>query len=90
MNLVKERKFGVRGSSLADFEELLDLFSSLLWEIGPHYDKICNHGGGRFPKDIERLLGFNDPKKHKHPVKSINIESLKAKVIHLIIKLERK
>ena len=65
VNLVKERKFGVRGSSLADFEELLALFSSLLWEIDPHYDKICNHGGGRFSKDIDRLLGFNDPKKHK-------------------------
>ena len=90
VNLVKEQKFGVRGSLLAGFEELLALFSSLLWEIDPHNDKVCNHGGGRFPMNIERLLGFNDPKKHKHPVKSINIESLKAKVIHLIIKLEQK
>ena len=91
VNLVEERIFGVGGSSLADYEELLALFSSLRWEIDPHYDKICNHGGGRFPRDIERLLGFNDPKKHNHPVKSINIiESLKAKVIHLIIKLARK
>ena len=90
INFVRERKFGVRGSTVEDFRDFLLLFASLFWEVDPHSAKICNHGGGRFPNEIETLLGFNVPKTHKHAVKSIKIESLKSKVSLLVIKLERK
>ena len=87
--LTIERKFGVRGAELSHFEEFIALILSSLWDIDSHYEKIRQHGGGRFLKLIEPLLGFNDPKKHKLAVKSINIETLKAKVTQLIIRLER-
>ena len=75
VRLTIERKFAVRGAEQSDFEEFIALISSSLRDIDPHYEKIRQHGGGRFPKTIELLLGFNDPKKHKHVVKSINIET---------------
>ena len=45
INFVRERNFGVRGSTVEDFRDFLLLFASLLWEVDPHYAKICNHGG---------------------------------------------
>ena len=53
VTLVKDRKFGVRATSLDDFAECLRLLSALLWEVDPHYHKIRSHGGGRFPALIE-------------------------------------
>ena len=90
VNFVKQKKIGVGATSLQDFEDFLLLFSALLWELDPHYKNICDRAGGRFPKEIESLPGFNDPKKHNHKVKPIKIDSLNAKVTQLIVKLERK
>ena len=42
--IVKEKKFCVAGS-LEDFSQCLRLFSALLWEVDPHYEKIKMHGG---------------------------------------------
>ena len=49
INFVRENKFGVQGSTLEDFGDFILLFSSLLWEIDPHYAKIREHGGGDSP-----------------------------------------
>ena len=71
VTMVKEKRFGVRPGSLDDFSACLELFSSLLWEVDPHYEKINMHGGKRFPDIVvNRFLGFNNPKKHGHKVNS--------------------
>ena len=49
VRLTIERKFAVRGAEQSDFEEFIALISSSLRDIDPHYEKIRQHGGGRFP-----------------------------------------
>ena len=72
--LVKQKKWGVRPTLLGDFTKCLQLFSELLWEVDPHYEKIKGRGVGRFPDTVEKnLLGFNDPRTHGHTVKPIDI-----------------
>ena len=82
VTMVMEKRFGVPPGSLDDFSACLELFSSLLWEVDPHYEKIKMHGGKRFPDIVvNRLLGFNNPKKHGHKVKQFDFSSVLPKVI---------
>ena len=90
VSFVKEKKCGVRPTSLDDFSICIQTFSSLLWEVDPHYDKFKARGI-RFIAQVEKnLLGFNNPKKHGHPVKPIKIQSLMSKATTLSIHVERK
>ena len=90
VSLVKDKKCGVRPTSLDDFTVCLQLFSKLLWELDPHYYKFKARGIN-FNQDVEKnFLGFNDPKTHGHSVKQINIESLMSKTTTLALHLERK
>ena len=80
VEFIKEKKCGVRSTSLADFETLIQKFSSMLWELDPHYSKIKQYAG-KFSEVVEtRLLGFNDPKSHGHSVKNINMATLLSKL----------
>ena len=89
--LAKEKKWGDRPTSLDDFTKCLQLFSELLWEVDPHYEKIKTCVG-RFPAIVveKNLMGFNEPKRHRHTVKPMDISSLISKVTKLTIYLERK
>ena len=90
VDFIKESECGVRSTSLADFEKFVQTYSSLLWELDPHYYKIKQYAG-RFPDVVEsHLLGFNDPKSHGHSVKHIDMNSLLSKVTMLTLYLERK
>ena len=90
VSLVKDKKCGVRPTSLDDFTVCLESFSKLLWELDPHYYKFKSRGIN-FTKEVEKnLLGFNDPKRHGHTVKPIKIESLMSKATNLTLHLERK
>ena len=68
VNFLKQKKFGVKGTELPDYEDFTRLLSSLLWEVDPHYKKLCERGG-RFPNEMQSFLGYNVPKEHSHPVK---------------------
>ena len=84
VTMVKEKRFGVRPGSLDDLSACLEQFSSLLWEVDPHYEKIKMHGGKRFPDIVvNRFLGFNNSKKHGHKVKQFDFSSVLPKVIQL-------
>lgn len=89
VNFLKERKFGVKGTELPDYEDFTILLSSLLWDVDPHYKKLCERGA-RFPNEMQSLLGYNTPKGHDHPVKPLDIQKLNSKVTRLILQLERK
>ena len=79
----------MKGTELPGYKDFTVLLSSLLWEVDPHYKKLCGQGA-RFPNEMQSLLGYNVPKSHDHPVKEMNIQSLNSKVTRLILQLERK
>ena len=57
--------------------------------MDPHYEKIKARVS-RFPDIVEKnLLGFNEPRTHRHTVKPIDISSLISEVTKLTIYLER-
>ena len=90
VEFIKEKKCGVRSTTLDDFEKFIQIYSSLLWELDPHYVKIKQYAG-KFLEVVEpRLLGFNDPKSHGHRVKNIDMTSLLSKMTTLTLYLERK
>ena len=74
---------------MPDYEDFTILLSSLLWDVDPHYKKVCGRGA-RFPNEMQSLLGYNLPKDHDHPVKDLDIQKLNSKVTRLILQLERK
>ena len=81
---------GIRPTSLGDFTKRSQLFSELLWEVDPHYEKIKARVS-RFTAIVEKnLLGFNEPRTHGHTVKQIYISFLISKVTKLTIYSERK
>ena len=62
LDIVKEKKFGVQATSLVDFTRYLQLFSDLLLEVDPHYNKNKSYAF-QFPEIIgKRSMGFNNPK----------------------------
>ena len=64
---LKVKKWGVRNSFLSDFTDLVKSFSSLLWELDCHYEKMKKRGGS-VPKDFEKFFGLNNPKAHGHAI----------------------
>ena len=91
VNLTREKKFGVRGSNLVDFQTLLNEFASLLWTLDPHFEALRNRGCANFHNlVVKQLLGFNDPKKHGHKVDPLNGAQIEQQLISLEIKLDRK
>ena len=80
LSYICDQKFGVKGTVLDDFENLVTKFCSLLWVIDPHYYKLKATGCG-FPNLIEKLfLGFNNPQSHGRKAKQVCSTSLTFKV----------
>ena len=76
---LKEHKFGVKNSSLEDYEHFVKDFVAILWEIDPNYSKL-QAKGKRFA---------NQPKKHGHKVKPLSSQFLNVKVEMLQKHLDR-
>ena len=64
---LKSGKYGVPSGSITDYCDLIDAFSSMIWDLDCHYSVIQNRGC-HIAKEFESFLGFNDPKAHKHRV----------------------
>ena len=61
-NALLDMEFGVQATSLVDFTRYLQLFSDLLLEVDPHYNKNKSYAF-QFPDIIgKRSMGFNNPK----------------------------
>ena len=76
VSYICDQKFGVKGTVLDDFENLVTKFCSLLWEIDPHYYKLKARGCS-FPNLIEKsFLEFNNPQSHGHKAKQLCSTSL--------------
>ena len=85
VNTIKEMKCGVTSTSLDAMSSSIQLFSSLLWELDPHYGKLKSRGIHFGAIVEEKFLGFNNPKKHGHSVKPVDMQSLMSKAIHLSV-----
>ena len=80
VSYICDQKFGVKGTVLDDFENLVTKFCSLLWEIDPCYYKLKARGCS-FSNLIEKwFLGFNNPQSHGHKEKQLCSASLTFKV----------
>ena len=80
VSYICDQKFGVKGTVLDDFENLVTRFCSLLWEIDPHYYKLKARGCS-FPNLIEKpFLGFDNPQSYGHKAKQLCSTSLIFKV----------
>ena len=63
-----------------DFERFIELFSSVVWEIDPHYKKFQSRCIILPKVIIDTLFNFNNPKAHKHKVKNIDSKELSNKI----------
>ena len=67
----------------------LKLLASLLWDIDSHYCTMRKRGC-HFSKIEKKLLGFNNPKKHGHSVKLLDIPVVEQKLVQVEMMLDRK
>ena len=74
IKFLKQNKFVVSGTALGDYTNFLcAFFTSLLWYIDPHYNKIKSRSCSIFPEVTGKyLINFNKPNEHTHKAKTIN------------------
>ena len=65
LSYLRHNNFGVEAESLTEYEKFVELFSNFLWAIDAYYDKLVARGY-TYSDESKELLGFNNPKKHKH------------------------
>ena len=63
----------------------------LLWDLDPNYNDIRSRGCGRFHTVIEeKLLGYNNPKKHGHAVQPFDTARIEQTLLQVEMKLDHK
>lgn len=81
---------GVSSADLSDYEELVQSFSKLLWEVDPHYSKLKGRGKS-FPKIVaEKFLKFNQPEAYKNKAKNMKPTTIIEKINAIRDLLDRK
>ena len=88
VNFIIRRKYGVKASSLTDYEMCVKQLAELFWEIDPNYSKFKVRGKS-FPVIAEQFFGFNKPTSHGHVPKQICSMSLSLKVQKLYNFIDR-
>ena len=86
---LKKKNFGVDASYLSEYEKFVAMFSDFLWNIDAHYDKLVSRSLS-FSDSTLGLLGFNNPKKHKHSVGKFEPASFQNQMSKIVIILERR
>ena len=88
VSYLKEKKFGVSAHHITEYETFINLLSDIVWNIDPHHENLVTRGYS-FKKASQFLLGFNDPKKHKHSVGKFNSVYFQNKISRIVPLLER-
>ena len=82
VRFLKNKKCGVKGTSLPDYSNMITTYALVLWEIDPHYEKLRSRGKC-FSDYARQFLNFNNPKWSlilKHEISELLIQLVSANI----------